>query len=270
MVSVGIICLGYALFSVPQNRAYDTVNGQLALVTARIGDDNAYIASFKQREARDRAKMATINALDLTASGDLVQARFERAVHGVVTRDKLGVRPFTFAAAWTPDGAPRGGPAAPAPGNGSAPGGTQAPARPGAGAPAPGVAGAPNPPSVSPAAALAGNIEASSAPTVPGAAAGVPGGAVAPDVAASQQRVAPQMMKNTSSLELVGPYATVLHAISELSTLPLLLEVTDATLTRDTNDGSPNPPIDLKLSVTLYRVEATPTPAPTPAPRATP
>jgi hypothetical protein len=75
-----------------------------------------------------------------------------------------------------------------------------------------------------------------------------------------------QFFKNSGSIEIVGNWASILHGVSDLSGLPVLLEVQGVTLTRDSSDhGNPqNPMLDARVAFTLYRIADLPAAVPAP------
>lgn len=234
-LAICLACVGAGVVGIvlPQNSAYQSTQSSIATVQARIASDNNYISGFPKRLHDQHAKLALLTRMEILGGASDVERRFLMGLDGLVRRDHLGVRPLslgaTFAAA-TEVAAPT------------------APANPAnaASASAATVSAPSPPPGSPPAASVPGPAPAAVSPT-----ASLPGGAAS----AVPPRAIPRLFKDDGSLEIVGPWPSVLRAIHDLSRLPVLLRVRGATLTRESRATDPrNPEIDVRVDFSLYRV----------------
>lgn len=234
-LAICLACVGAGVVGIvlPQNDAYQSTQSSIMTVQARIASDNNYIVGFPKRLHDQHAKLALLTRMEILGGASDVERRFLMGLDGLVRRDRLGVRPLslgpTFAAVTA-----AAAPATPAkPLNASGPG-----------AATPVVA---SPPPASPSTASASGAALDAASVTASGPAGT--------ASAVPRQAIPHMLKDDGSLEIVGPWPSVLRAIHDLSRLPVLLRVRGATLTRESRSADPhNPAIDARIDFSLYRV----------------
>jgi hypothetical protein len=219
-IATAALALGLLLLVRPQASQLADLNAQILVSTNATHADQIYTSTFPARLHAQRVRFAPLNRVALTADDTTIEQRFLIALDALVRRNGVGVRPLALA----PTFVPLVDASTPAPMSSATPG------RPGQLPPTPA-------PTISP------------GPIVTAAAPGAPGVAIQP--------ASPQLLHNDGTLELIGPWQSVLHSIDQLTALPVLLRINTVTLTRESGPGhAAHPQLDARIGFSLYRINA--------------
>jgi hypothetical protein len=193
----------------------DKAQHQVMVTQARIAEDRAWLRDFPRREKEQRLRLQPLNIDAMTSSEGSIEERFTEGFAALLARNRVGFRQLTMDATFAPD-----------------PSTSQSSA-------------AATPPPPAPVQAAQGIfVSPSPAPIATSAASG--------ELAVRRRAF---LTRERVTVDIVAPYAQSLETIAELSGLPVLTEVTNATMSRDAqNDASGNPAVKTTITMYVYRL----------------
>lgn len=236
---LAIVCGGVAMLWPAVVSDWQGAQERVVSTQQRIDADQRWLEANAQQQREQREQVQVLHLEQITGTPGDVEREFTSSIAKLLTRNRVGLRRIEF----TPPFAPDPSQAAASPDPGAAPdrlmqGRAQ---------------GAPEQ-STSSQAQTAVAVATTTTPTS--------GSSTAPTAQTPQQaNAAPAarrrgyLVRERVALELVGPYAQNLEAISELSGLPVLSEVVSSSLQRDrSDDASKNPAVQSTNVMYIYRL----------------